>query len=134
MNAVRPIRMAPERAVTFRAWRDNREVVNCPGLDDAQTFEEAINAVAPGSPHKSAVSVLLDDAARGRRQLNVYQIKKSSKRGHWRAAYDGGRPVFEAEMEGHLVMSIPVDAFEPTRLFDAFRDDPVGCDRTLVEG
>ena len=120
------------RAVTFRAWRENRPV-NCPALTAAQSFEEAIAAVLPGSQHKSVVSVLRIDTGRNEQEVRFYRLKQSTKHGYWRDATDGGRKVFVGNLEPELLHALPVLAFEPARPFDALRDGASGRDLTLVE-
>lgn len=140
MNAETANRAAPyhpERAVTFAAWRNSAPVKNCAALLAATTFDEAIAALTPGALHRSSdvvVSILRTDFGRGNKTLALYGFKRSSRHYTYRPALDGGRPVREAKILPVLLHAMDVLAFEPTPPFDAFRDDPVGRDLTLVEG
>jgi hypothetical protein len=64
--------------------------------------------------------------------LHVYRIRKGA------ATYQRNPQTGLSERVEPLkldrLFSIPVDAFQPTRPFDAFRDDPTGVDLTLIEG
>ena len=122
---------ASVRAVTFKAWCGNRPMR---GLEGALEFADALNGClsANSVPHKSVLTILREDAGRREKELRFYQIKQSTKRGTWRDAYDGGRKVFVGNLEPHLLHALAVREFEPVEAFDAFRDDPVGIDRSLV--
>lgn len=119
------------RAVTFRAWTGNREIIN-PALQEAATWKEAEDAAAPDTAHKAFVSILRTDPHM--QLVRFYTVKKSATKGEWRSAYDGGRKVFEGRLELKEVGELLVDAFEPKRPFDALKDDATGVDRTLIEG
>lgn len=124
MNAPAKLRpMVAERAIAFSAWRGNRPAE---GLELCLSFEEAIAAVSPGTPHKAFVSIMRHDAIQDRREVRFYAAKKSTKKGIWRPSYDGGPKVFEGLIELHQVGAFEVDAFAPTPPFDAFRDPVAG--------
>lgn len=134
MNApARPRPMSASRAITVKAWIGNAPVIDCPALDEAQDAQQAIAAVAPRSHHKAVVSVLFENAVTREMTLSLYRIRKSTVKGRWRDALDGGRPVFEGKLEPDLLATIPMTAFAPKPPFDAFRDDPVGAPRDIVE-
>lgn len=119
------------RAVTFRAWNGNREIIN-PALQEAATWKEAEDAAAPDAAHKAFISILRTDPHM--QLVRFYMVKRSTKNGQWRAAYDGGRKVFEGNLELKEVGELIVDDFAPSRLFDAIKDDASGVDCTLIEG
>lgn len=131
MNAVRPIPLR-ERTTTFRAWVQDREIEGCTALAEAETFEEAIDAVLPWASHKQNVSILRHDAARREKLLHVYTIKRESQR-KWRTDPVTRVPVAYRKEYPVLIHTMAMDAFEPARPFDAFRDDAVGVDRSIVE-
>lgn len=129
--AVEPL----QRVVTFKAWRlRERESYPAKLLSPASFDEARDQALAlTGWNAKDTMAVLREDAGRNKRTLRLYQIKRSTKRYSYRAATDGGRPVRVGALEATLISEAQVHAFEPVEPFDAFRDDPVGRDLTLVE-
>lgn len=129
----RPQPFHPERATTFRAWINNREIEGCTALAEALTFEEAVAAVEHWANHKDSLSVLRDDAGKRSKLLQVYAIKRESKN-TWRRDPMTGLSEPYRKQYAALVYTMAVDAFEPTRPFDAFRDNAVGRDLSLVEG
>jgi len=122
----------PERCLTFTAWRNNRPVRDCPALATATSLKEAIDAVLPGTGHKTVVYVLQDDAGAAEKLLAVYTIKQES-RPQLRRNLITGLPEETRRLYPDLVSVIGVHEFAPVEPFDAFRDDPVGVDRQLVE-
>jgi hypothetical protein len=132
VNATSPIRPAPyhaERTVRFLAWRDNRPV-NAPALQDALTFDQAIAACLP-APHKARIAVLRIDDGRAEQHLHIYAVKQESK-ATWRRDPATGVPKAERRAYPELIFSAPVHSFQPVEPFDAFRDDAVGRDLSLV--
>lgn len=125
-------------ALAFKAWRvgqgGNGIAIPADLPDGIETAEQA--AAHAGANHKDSVIVLASDDARRPEQrhiVHVYLIKKSSTKGFWRDAYDGGRKLFEGKLEPTLISRFAVNpGFDPVRPFDAFHDDPVGRDGTLV--
>lgn len=128
----RPQSMQAERSLTFKAWRNNRPVTNAPGLALALTPREAIDAVLPGSGHKTVVRVLQDDAGSGERLLFTYAIKQESK-AQVRRNPVTGQLENTRRLYPELVDVLAVVSFEPVPPFDALTDDPVGRDPQLVE-
>lgn len=112
-----------ERTVTFRAWCNGREI-DSTDLRWSESFTEAENNVAPLTQHKAFVCIQRSDHY-GYSFVWFYTVKKSTKRGRWRAAHDGGRKVFEGNLELVKVGEMTFDAFAPRRPFDALRDSPV---------
>lgn len=129
---LKPVPFRPERSVTFRAWLNSTEVHGCAALADALTFEDVLAAVQHWASHKDNISILRDDAGKRSKQLNVYTIKQESQR-KWRKDPVTLMPIAYRKQYPALIFAMMVDAFEPTRPFDAFRDCPVGRDLTLVE-
>lgn len=143
MNAVRPMRM-DERAVTFRAWFNSVPVTADWEHDTAEAYlrhavtaDEAIAAITPFAGPKCFVSVLEDDAGRNRKIVRFYRIQKSTTKGWWRDALDGGRKVWEGALVAKPIDAMQVNAYEPTPPFRVTREtthvEIVGIDRTLVE-
>lgn len=126
------------RAVRFEAWRDNRPVEDCPELDNCDTLDEAAALLAGCSPKGAVLTVLMADAGRGEKIVAFYKVQVSTKRGRWRAAYDGGRDVWEGSRVAKLIHSLPVHLFKPVEPFRVTRDTTVaqivGVDPTVVEG
>ena len=118
------------RAHYFRAFNGQHPIP----IGDADTLDDAVNKalIAGGLAHKGTLLVHEIDTGRQRGFLHAYTIRKSSAQ-YRRNPQTGLSERYEPHYPDHL-FSVPVDAFEPTRPFDAFLDDPVGIDRTLVEG
>jgi hypothetical protein len=120
----------------WQAWRITEHQTYPIALDRPETLKEAqdqaVAAVCWNRGEALAIQHSHDGA--GKHTLWLYSIKQSTKRGRWRAAHDGGRPVFVGNFEPHLIaktaLAVP---FAPVEPFDAFRDDPVGRDLSLVE-
>jgi hypothetical protein len=132
MNAATPIRPAPyhpERAVTFLAWRNDRPA-ETPA--DATSIEDVAQALAATSPKGTVLTIHMIDAGKGKQTVAFYTVRASTKRYAWRRATDGGRPVKVPALEPHLLHALDVRAFEPAEAYDAFKDDAVGLDRSLV--
>jgi hypothetical protein len=132
LNATSPIRPAPyhaERAITFKAWRNDRPA-ETPA--DATSIEEVAQALAATSPRGTVLTIHMIDAGRNKQTVAFYTVRASSKRYSWRPAYDGGRPVKVPALEPHLLHCLDVHAFAPVEAFDALRDDAVGRDLSLV--
>lgn len=127
----------PFAAVSFKAWTVGTTGIAYPAdlPGDIETPDQA--ATMAGAIHKDSVIVLhTNDALRfeKRHTVSIYTVKRSTKKGTWRAAYDGGRPVFVGNLEAHLVTRFNVAAgFSPIEPPDCIAD-PVGRDLTLVEG
>jgi hypothetical protein len=124
-----------DRARTFRAWRvpeTGRAIEIDTG--NAATMDEAKNAALSSCAlqHKETLLVHERDAARRTGVLNSYYIKQESRAQYRRDPLTGVSKA-ERRLYEELQFSVPVDAFEPTRPFDAFRDDAVGVDRTLLD-
>lgn len=130
MTALR--RMEAERSVTFKAWRSNRPVTDCPTLAIAQTLQQAIAAVEPGTAHKAMVFVLQEDAGRNEKLLAICTMRQESRTSWRRNPVTGAsEPVRRTYLD--VLHILPVREFKPLPPFDAFRDDPVGRDLQLVE-
>jgi hypothetical protein len=124
------------RAETWSAWRLGERESLPIDLGAAETLDEALLA-AMGRVTDSGQIVAIQHSHAGRRQHTLWQFRvtRSTKKGTWRAATDGGRPVFVGKLEAKLLCKTALAApFEPVEPFDAFRDDPVGRDLTLIEG
>lgn len=120
---------------TWQAWKlGERE--SLPIDLDAATLDEAVSqALSATSWHSGDIlAVQHSHAGTGKFTLWQFAVKKSTRNGHWREALDGGRPVFVGRMEPKLLCQTALAvSFAPVEPFDAFRDDPVGIDRALVE-
>lgn len=145
MNAVaRPVPMAATRAVTFQAWFNSVPVTADWGHEAAEkglvlalTIQEAVAAVEPFASHKAFVSIRKIDSGRNKQVAWFFTAKKSTRKGRWRDALDGGPRVFEGKIELHCVGEMEVNAFEPTPPFRVTREtthaEIVGHDLTLVD-
>lgn len=137
MNAIRPVRMEAQPAVSFKAWRlvgsapnFNAYPVELPAhIDDAE--QAAQYALLH---HKECVAVVRTDHAKRpehRHLLSLYLIKRKSNPGYERGS-DGKMRLKPAEYPD-LISRVCVPTDEPfVEPYDAMAD-PVGIDRTLVE-
>jgi hypothetical protein len=123
------------RAETWTAWRLGERESLPIDLGQPETLDDALLA-AMGRVTDSGQIVAIQHSHAGRRQHTLWQFRvtRSTKKGTWRPAYDGGRPVFVGKLEPKLLCEVAMAApFAPVEPFDAFRDDPVGVDRSVVE-
>jgi hypothetical protein len=123
------------RAETWSAWRLGERESLPIDLGQPETLDDALLA-AMGRVTDSGQIVAIQHSHAGRRQHTLWQFRvtRSTKKGTWRAATDGGRPVFVGKLEAKLLCEVALAApFAPVEPFDAFRDDPVGVDRDVVE-
>lgn len=134
MNA--PAILPAERAIHFRAWRvpASGEAIEL-DIGEPDTLKDALAEAQLGTGicHKETVLILESDAGRNRAQQHAYAVKQQSSPSYRKCPETGVskpvRPLYLA----HL-FSVAVDAFEPKRRFDAFRDNAAGRDLSLVEG
>lgn len=125
-------------ATTFRVWRV-AEGEGTPAIEldvaGALAFEDAINAAFSGPIvllPKETVLVHCFDEGRRKGELRAYRVRQESRPSYRRDPVTGATS-YERRLYPDLQFSLPVDAFEPTRAFDALRDDARGVDLTLVE-
>jgi hypothetical protein len=123
-------------AETWTAWRLGERESDAIELDCPATLDEAVRQAIASGPLTpgDTLAVLYTHDGLGKRTLWLHTIRKSANRYSWRAAYDGGKPVKVHALDAKLVCETAVEAFAPVLRFDAFRDDVVGRDLTLVEG
>jgi hypothetical protein len=123
------------RAETWTAWRLGERESLPIDLGQPETLDDALMA-AMGRATDAGQIIAIQRSHAGRRQHTLWQFRvtRSTKKGTWRAATDGGRPVFVGKLEAKLLCEVALAApFAPVEPFDAFRDDPVGVDRDVVE-
>lgn len=137
MNAITgafTAKLRPLQAECWQAWslgeRDSLPIA----LDAPDGLDEAVmQAVAHCQPG-GTLAVQYAHAGRRSHALWLFAVKRSSKVGMWRESTNGGRKVFVGRLEPKLICQSALAApFAPVEAFDAFRDDPVGRDLTLVE-
>jgi hypothetical protein len=128
-------KLRPVNAESWSAWRLGERESDALPLNAPNTLDEAVHQAltAIAFQPKDTLAVLYTHAGRNRRTLWLYAIKRSRKRGTLRAATDGGRKVFVGNLEPVLTLQTEVASFAPILRFDAFKDDPTGIDRSLVE-
>lgn len=138
MNAIQPIRpivgaFAHKLTTTliFRAYRLSGDKARELDIGAPRDLAEAIaNATAHFLAHKDTLLIHETDEARRVGTLHSFTIRKKAAT-YVRDPLTGLSQRVEP-LYADKLFSLPVDAFEPTRAFDAFRDDAVGVDRTLV--
>lgn len=120
------------KAVTFKAWRLAEGQTALPVAVQAATLDDALSAalVAGGLCHKDTLFIRHDDMGRGQSTLHAWAIKRKSQARYVRGPDGCSRAVHD--LYPTPLFSLAVDAFRPTPPFDAFKDDPVGVDRSLV--
>lgn len=123
------------RALTFRAWRipASGQAIEL-DIGGPDTLEDALAEAQLGTGicHKETVLILEQDSGKRRAVQHAFAVKRKSQP-IWRKCPDTGvskpfHPLYLDEL-----FSVEVDAFQPTRPFDAFRDNAAGRDLTLVE-
>lgn len=126
MNAIRPVRMQPERAFTMDWWRVGNSGQAYP--IDAETLDQALLHCQ----HKDTLFSLLTNDGSNTSCLSIYVIQQGQAK--YVRNPETGLSERVTPLKEKLIASLRVDAFEPTRPFDAFRDAAHGRDLTLVEG
>lgn len=127
--------MQPIRADEWRAWRLGERESDEVALNAPETLNETVRQALVGLcwHSRDVLAVQYRHSGLGKIMLWQFAIRRSTKRGTWRAAYDGGRKVFVGALEPKLICETALAApFTPVLRFDAFRDDAVGRDLTLV--
>lgn len=121
------------RATTYRAWRLSGETARELAIGEPETLAEALaQATMEYWVHKDTLLIHERDEARRKGTLHSYAIRK--KKAMWVANPCGGPAVRVEPLYPDPVFALPVDAFEPTRPFDALRDSASGVDRQLISG
>ena len=128
-------KLRPLNAEQWSAWRlGERESDPVPPIGP-DTLDDAVRqalhklAVQPGD----ILAVQYTHAGLRKHTLWQFAVKRSTKRYRWRPATDGGKPVKVHELEPKLIAQTALAApLAPVERFDAFRDDAVGRDLTLV--
>ena len=120
------------RSHFFKAYRLDAAEAREIDVSKAQSLEEAVETAKVSCSFKSTLIIHEIDDGRGRGTQHAYTIRR--KAAVWRKNQQTGMPERFSPLWADWCFSLPVDAFVPTAPFDAFRDDPVGIDRTLVEG
>ena len=123
------------RPQLYRAWR----VCGAPDalpldIGDCDTLADAKNEAMLGGGlcHKDTLLIHRRHDGLAVGELYAFAVKQKSQAVYRKCEATGMtkpfKPLYLAEL-----FSLPVNEFEPTRPFDAFRDDAVGVDRTLVD-
>jgi hypothetical protein len=118
------------RVKQYRAWKLGALGPAAPiELGDAATLDDAKAAIV--AKHKDTVFIHEADGGRGVNAVHAYRIRQGA-RVYRKNPVSGLAEPYHPLTPDHL-FTLPVDEFEPTRPFDALRDDPVGVDRNFVE-
>jgi hypothetical protein len=118
----------------WKAWRMGLQSSYPIYLEGPETAPEAVQQALRLACFQrgETLAVLYTHEGRNKRWLWLYAVKISTTKGTWRPSTNGGRPVFVGKPEAKLIVSAPVHSFAPAEPFDAFRDNPVGTDLSLV--
>jgi hypothetical protein len=121
-----------ERQFVAYRQRDNGVAVEIARTGGASLAGALAELTQSGLAHKD--TLLVQERHDGLRlhKLHAYRIRKGVAI-YQRNPETGLSERIEPLKLDHL-FSLPVDAFQPTRPFDALRDDPVGVDVGLIEG
>ena len=125
------------RTKAFRAWRVPHGAVRPAIPIDIGTPGDVTEALAraidgTGLQHKDALLIHARDEARRAGVLRSYGIKQRSQP-VWRKCEATGVMKAERPLYPELQFALPIYRFEPEAPFDAFNDDAVGVDRSIVE-
>lgn len=137
MSALRPTRMTAESAVTIRAWRVSPDAFNSVAYtinlpDFVETAEQAAQFAANFAKDMLFVEVR-DDAQRPERRFTLHTYRVRHKAARWVRGLRG-EAVKETPLYPDLIGRVCLaDSFAPVTPADVLAD-PVGLDRTLVEG
>jgi hypothetical protein len=102
------------------------------GTVTAASLQGALAELAQsGLAHKDTLFVTERRADMRFAVLHTYRIRKGAAT--YQRNPETGLSDRVEPLKLDRLFSIPVDAFQPTRPFDAFRDDAVGVDRNLIE-
>jgi hypothetical protein len=120
-------------AHSYTAWRQRDDGLAVKIADvAAASLQGALAELTHGLAFKDTLFVLERRADMRVPVLHSYRIRKGA------ATYQRNPQTGLSERVEPLkldrLFSLPVDSFAPTRPFDAFLDDPVGVDATLIEG
>lgn len=130
-------KVRPLNAEQWSAWRLGERESDPVPLIGADTLDDAVRQALHKLAFHPGDVLAVQHSHAGLRKHTLWQfaVKRSTKRYRWRPALDGGKPVKVAEPETKLIAQTAMAApFTPVERFDAFRDDAVGRDLTLVEG
>lgn len=127
-----------QRADSWQAWKLGERQSHPIALDTApdtvgEVVWRALSAMAWHSGDTLAIQHSHDGS--GKHTLWLFAVKASKSKGSWRDSTNGGRKVLVAGLDAKpLSMTVLAAPFAPVLPFDAFRDDPTGFDRQMVEG
>lgn len=122
-------------AKTFRAWRLAGDIAQPTKalpveIGSPQTLDEAKAAVLSVF-HKDTLFIEERDAGRGEAFIHAFRVRQGTP--VYRRNPQTGLQERHKPLKPDHLFTLPVDVFEPTRPFDAFRDSASGVDRTLVQ-
>lgn len=123
------------RAESWQAWNLHQDQSDAIPLTPCEAIGDAVTQALERGGWQSGDTLAVQHSHAGTRSHTLWQFRvtRSTRKGFWRAATDGGRPVFVGKMEAKLFAQVSLAAaFEPVLRFDALRDDAVGVDRSLV--
>lgn len=127
-------KLRPLHAESWTAWRLGERQSYPIELDAPASLDDALTqAVAHCSDRGETLAILYSHAGLRKNTLWLYAVKRSTKKGTWRAAYDGGRKVFVGKLEPKLICETAMASFAPVEAFDALRDNPTGVDPALID-
>lgn len=123
------------RVKYFRAWNlagGLKSVIEARPVEvSADDLADACAQASEGARHKDSLFVQEVDEARKVNIVHVYRVRQGQA--VWRKNPQTGLSERQHPLKAEHQFSLPVAAFEPAAPFDAFRDDPTGVDRTMVE-
>lgn len=95
------------------------------------SLETAEQGAMPRLQHKATLFIHERDGRHNKAVQHAYRVRQGQR--NYVKNPRTGIPEWVKPLKLDHLFSLPVDAFQPARPFDAFRDDPTGVDRTLVQ-
>lgn len=128
-------KLAPLNVESWQAWKLGERESLPIKLDAPAMLDEAVAQALTNACWHPGDTLAVQYGHAGLRKFTLWQfaVRRSTKRYRWRPATDGGAPVKVCEPEAKLLSQVALAApFAPVLRFDAFRDDAVGRDLSLV--
>lgn len=129
MRAMPEARAFPIHA--FGAYRQRGENEALHFLGTAEAMPDAQALASDRLLHKDTLLIHQNDPRTGKQWLHAFKVRQGAA--DWRKNPQTGIAERWHPLKLDALFSVPVEAFAPTRPFDAFRDDPVGIDPQLVD-
>lgn len=128
LRAIPETRALPIHAFGAYRQRGGGEALHF--LGTAETMPAVQAKAMHALQHKDTLLIHQNDPRTGNEWLHAFKVRQGAaqcRRNEQTGLSERWHP-----LKLDALFSVPVDAFAPTRPFDAFADDPVGADRGLI--